>query len=207
MKYGKRYVVEWSPWLLKVILTIVALIFVAGGITGYGVCRISASSKEESTIPTEVVETTEEVTEAPKPEPVYYDCPLSHELQDYIRGLCEKNEIPMSLVIAMIEVESSFRPNVVSKTNDYGLMQINEINHPRFQEEFGVTDFFDPFDNVLCGITMIAEHYHRYLTLDKALMAYNLGGAKARMFWDEGIYETNYSRKVKATMEVYDAQI
>ena len=101
------------------------------------------------------------VVETIEPTVFYYDCPLSHDLQDYIRKLCEENKVSMSLVIALIESESSFRMNVVSNTNDYGLMQINEINHEWLSEEYGITDFLDPYQNVFCGITILSEHYDR----------------------------------------------
>lgn len=218
MKYGKRYVVEWSPWLFRVIITIVLIIFTAGGVTGYIIGRFSTPNEEkpievtvESTT-TEVAETTDTTTEvttskAVEPDEVYYDCPLSHNLQDYIRELCEKNEIPMSLVIALIRVESSFRTNAISDTGDYGLMQINKINHEWLFEEYGVTDFFDPYENVFCGITILTQHYKRFQDVDKALMAYNLGATGARRLWDAGIYETSYTQKIRTAMEVYENEI
>ena len=218
MKYGKRYVVEWSPWLLRVIITIVVIIFTAGVIMGYGISRVATSNDEkpiEVTVEnttTEVAETTHTTTEvttskAVEPDEVYYDCPLSHSLQDYIRELCEKNDIPMSLVIALIRVESSFLVNTISDTGDYGLMQINKINHEWLFEEYGITDFLDPYENVFCGITILTQHYNRFQDVDKALMAYNLGATGARRLWEAGIYETSYTQKIKAAMEVYENEV
>ena len=65
----------------------------------------------------------------PEPQVFYFDIPLSEELQDYIREKCSEYEVPMELVIALIDKESSFRSDVVSTTNDYGFMQINQCNH------------------------------------------------------------------------------
>lgn len=62
----------------------------------------------------------------PEPQVFYFDIPLSEELQDYIREKCSEYEVPMELVIALIDKESSFRSDVVSTTNDYGFMQINQ---------------------------------------------------------------------------------
>lgn len=160
----------------------------------------------EITEVTEMVEVTEitEVREVPKR---YYDCPLSHELQDYIRELCDENGVPMSLIIAMIEVESSFKANVISDTDDWGLMQINKINHDWLSEKYGITDFLNPYQNVYCGIMMISQHYNNYQDVDKSLMAYNLGAAGAKRYWNNGIYETSYSRKIQSVKEVYDNEI
>ena len=214
MKYDKRYVVKWMALF-------VLIVFVAGEITGYtiGIATASKRSNESSAPSTQsttveassvkvTYETTEIATsEVVEPAEIYYDCPLTHDLQDYIRELCEKNEIPMSLVIAMIEVESSFRTNAVSSTSDYGLMQINKINHEWLSEKYGITDFLDPYQNVLCGITMLSQHYNRFQDMDKSLMAYNLGATGAKRMWDKGIYETSYTRKIKTVMEVYENEI
>lgn len=217
MKHEKRYVVKWMALL-------VLIVFVTGELTGYtiGIATASKRSNESSTpstlsttievvksLPVEVTYETTEIApiEVVEPVKVYYDCPLNYDLQDYIRELCEKNEIPMSLVIAMIEVESSFRTNVVSSTSDYGLMQINKINHEWLSKKYGITDFLDPYQNVLCGISIIAQHYHRYENVDKSLMAYNLGTTGAKRLWDKGVYETSYTRKIKTVMEVYENEI
>ena len=139
--------------------------------------------------------------------PIYYDCPLDNKVQDYIRTMCEVKNLPMSLVLAVISVESSFRPWVISSSNDYGLMQINVINHGRFSEEYGITDFLNPCLNAFCGITLLAEHYNRYQDESKALMAYNLGTAGAKRLWGSGIYETSYTRKVISIKEEFDNEI
>lgn len=137
----------------------------------------------------------------------YYDVPLSLELQDYIRSLCDEKGVPMSLIMAIIEVESYFRPDLISGTNDYGLMQINICNHDWLREKHGITDFLDPFQNVLCGITILADHYNRFGDVDKALMAYNLGANGAKKKWNNNIFETRYTEKVNSAWEGYKDEI
>lgn len=150
---------------------------------------------------TDVVETT---TAEAKIENIYYDCPLSHDLQDYIRELCSENGIPMSLVIAMIDVESSFNPDAISSTDDFGLMQINRCNLGWLRTQ-GVTDIFDPYQNVYAGILILSQCYNG--NMSKALMEYNLGAGGASELWNEGVYSTYYSRLVLETKEVYDEQV
>ena len=140
-------------------------------------------------------------------EEVYYDCPLDFEFQNYIRKICEANDVPMTLILAMISAESSFRPNIISKTNDYGLMQINVVNHDWLSETYGITDFLDPHQNVFAGIQMYLKYYHKYGEVNMALMAYNHGEAGAKRMWDKGIYETDYTRKVINTKESFDDEI
>ena len=148
MKYGKKYEVKWTPQLVRQIVLVALAIFIVGGVVGYTIRAVSAKSTPtvEVVEPTLSVETTEVTTsERVEDIKVYYDCPLSHDLQDYIRTLCGNYGVPMSLIIAMIDVESSFRADVISKTNDYGLMQINIINHEWLREEYDITDFLDPY--------------------------------------------------------------
>lgn len=224
MKNSEIIRLRWSPRLKWTILLFLLVVFFIGTVIRFAVGRVSASNVPqeddkpniESTSPQTTVDPTvsiqdnivsvvHPVTDPTEPPVQYYDVPLSEDLQDYIRTLCEENDVPMSLIIAMIEVESSFRPNVISGTSDYGLMQINKINHEWLREEFGITDFLDPYQNVFCGITIIAGH------LDKtdgdiplALMIYKCGATGAKRLWDKGIYSTSYTEKILAAMEVYD---
>lgn len=167
---------------------------------------VSIPSTEEAVSEYVTEAQTEEVPPTQE-EPMYYDCPLSHDLQDYIREQCERQGISMSLVIALIEVESSFQADVISQSDDYGLMQINVINHGWLYEEYGITDFLDPYNNILCGITILSQHYERYGDETKALMAYNMGATGAKRNWDRGIFETTYTRKIQSAKERYDLEI
>ena len=146
---------------------------------------------------------TPEVTEQVE-EKVYFDIPLSKEMQDYIRSNCEKYDVPFELVIALIDVESSFRETVVSSTNDYGLMQINKVNHEWLKDELGLTDMLDPYQNILAGTYIIGLQLN---ATDGdpvlALMRYNCGAAGARRLWDQGIYSTAYTDKVMTAYQSY----
>lgn len=125
-----------------------------------------------------------------------YDVPLDHDLQEFIYQQCCQYDIPMELVLAMIEKESSYRADVISKTNDYGLMQINLCNHSWLRKELGIQDFLNPRDNVTAGIYMLNQNLDTYGDTNKALMAYNMGAAKASRLWNQGIYSSKYSRSV-----------
>lgn len=170
------------------------------------------TSPNESTTPlaspVDPIETIEPVVtpleERPNEEIEYLDIPLSHELQDYIRDLCNSYDVPFELVIALIDVESSFCPNIVSRTNDYGYMQINIHNHEWLSEELGITDFLDPKQNILAGIYILSSQLEATngdpVT---ALMRYNCGATGAKRLWAQGIYSTSYTDKVMAAYEVY----
>ena len=165
----------------------------------FGFCIGKAAAYNE--VP-EVKTAVETVVEAEEPveEVKYYDCPLDHGLQDYIRTLCEENNVPMDLVIAQIQIESGFRADCISGTGDYGLMQINRINHKWLKAEYGITDFLDPYQNVFCGIKILAGHLKDCGSVEKALMSYNMGTAGAERLWKQGIHTTKYVEKVKSAM-------
>ena len=134
----------------------------------------------------------------------YMDVPLSKELQDYIYNTCQAYGVPQKLVVAVIRVESNFRADAVSGTSDYGLMQINKINHEWLRNELGVTDFLDPQQNVLCGVYILSSHLKATEgDIPLALMRYNCGATGAKRLWEQGVYETAYSRKVMSAYNEY----
>ena len=120
---------------------------------------------------------------------------LDEKYQSYIYDLCEKYGIAgyEQLVLAMFYAESSYRFDVVSKSNDYGIAQINICNHDWLREELGVTDFLDPEQSMECGVYLIAGHLaNNGGDIQKALVAYNMGQSKV----NAGIEESAYSRRV-----------
>ena len=125
-----------KAWVKRNILWLfqlgIILISMALGAIGHKVLTTTGGKEISQSVTTAVITTpvlTPETVIDTEPVTVYFDVPLSKELQDYIRNLCDEYGIPIELVIAIIDVESTFRANVVSKTNDYGLMQINKCNH------------------------------------------------------------------------------
>lgn len=134
----------------------------------------------------------------------YFNVPLSHSLQQYIYEICADNDLSVSLVIALIDQESNFNPECVSDTNDYGLMQINECNFQWVKEDYNSVDMFNPYQNVYCGINILAGYLHKYDDdYTKALMCYNLGEYGASKAWENGIFCTEYTKAVETKWEVY----
>ena len=134
----------------------------------------------------------------------YFNVPLSHSLQQYIYEICADNDLSVSLVIALIDQESNFNPECVSDTNDYGLMQINECNFQWVKENYNSVDMFNPYQNVYCGINILAGYLHKYDDdYTKALMCYNLGEYGASKAWENGIFCTEYTKAVETKWEGY----
>ena len=134
----------------------------------------------------------------------YFKVPLSHSLQQYIYEICADNDLSVSLVIALIDQESNFNPECVSDTNDYGLMQINECNFQWVKEDYNSVDMFNPYQNVYCGINILAGYLHKYDDdYTKALMCYNLGEYGASKAWENGIFCTDYTKAIETKWEEY----
>lgn len=134
------------------------------------------------------------------------ECGLPVELQEYTYYLCEAYYIDFEFVMALMYVESSFRADVVSGTNDYGLLQINKCNHKQLQENLGVTDFLEPYQNIRAGLYILRGLFEKYDEPALVLMAYNMGEYGASVLWENGVYETTHSLKVLAQAEIYENQ-
>lgn len=136
-------------------------------------------------------------------EKCYYDIPLSHQLQDVVFVEADRWNVPPELLLAMMDQESDYRTDAISSTGDFGIMQINQINHQRLRYEIGVTDFMDPSQSIACGAYMIGELLDKYDgDLHHALTAYNRGESGAQTYYRRnGTYETEYSRNIVETYE------
>lgn len=135
---------------------------------------------------------------------IYYDVPLNFEVQDYMFEQCEKFDVPVELVLAVIKKESNFKADAISKTSDYGLMQINKVNHKWLKKELGVTDFLDAKQNILCGVYILSGHLKSTNgNIHKALMQYQFGIAGAKRLWRKNIYSSKHSRNVVKVYKQY----
>lgn len=129
-------------------------------------------------------------------EPV--DKPMEVEYQRFLYCMAEKYDLDFYLLVALIETESDFRADLISETNDYGLMQINKMNHEWLSKELDITDFLDPYQNMKAGCYVLSKLMDSCDgNVTKALMSYNMGYEEADTLWKNGIYSTKYSDKVE----------
>lgn len=167
----------------------------------------SEDTTEESEEPEAISEEeSEEVTSVVEILPPRIDCRLDDATQQMILERCEELDLDFAFVMAVIFRESSFRPNADSGSS-VGLMQINRVNHDWLSKELGITDFFDPEQNVKAGTYMLRQLFEKYEDAGMVLMAYNMGESGARKLWNKGVYTTDYAESVFQQADIYNQEI
>jgi len=184
---------------------ILVLLVLIGGVLGFFLAKLTTPPQETITV-TKTVEVPSYKSNVlvDTADVFLFDVPLSDSLQRYIYEICADENVPVTLVMAMIEHESGFDPEAVSPTDDYGLMQINAVNHEWLKEEYRCADMMNPYQNVFCGISIISSYIDKYGELDKALMAYNMGNYGAQKAWKNGVTSIAYSEEILSLMKEYE---
>lgn len=184
---------------------ILVLLVIIGGVLGFFLAKLTTPPQETITV-TKTVEVPAYKSNVlvDTADVFLFDVPLSDSLQRYIYEICADENVPVTLVMAMIEHESGFDPEAVSPTDDYGLMQINAVNHEWLKEEYRCADMMNPYQNVFCGISIISSYIDKYGELDKALMAYNMGNYGAQKAWKNGVTSIAYFEEILSLMKEYE---
>lgn len=132
--------------------------------------------------PLELGESPPERSRAHDESPAFFGQPRSRRLsadlsrRPYARLVeqaAERHGVDPRLVHALIEVESSYRPHVVSGAGAMGLMQLM----PGTAKRYGVADPLDPEDNIEAGtrhIRALLDEFGPLFELD-SLAAYHAG--------------------------------
>lgn len=137
----------------------------------------------------------------------YHDIPEKYErtggyfpekMQCYTYILCKQYGVDYSLIVALIERESSYVFDKVGDDgNSVGYMQIYESAHTDRMEKLNCTNLMNPYQNVKVGIDYLAELIEKYGTVQDALAAYNYGERGAREhLWNNGIYIYSYNEGI-----------
>ena len=157
----------------------------------------SEEAEMKMTVKKDVV-ATEALMETEEEAPSYQSdaVPLNHDTQAQVLGWCEEYGVPYSVALAVIEAESSFRPDA-ENGSCYGYMQINSINKSWLFQEIGVTNLEDPLQNLHSGIYMLGDLYGKYGDWHKVLVCYNCGETGAyNHYFSQGLTSSGYSRHV-----------
>lgn len=118
----------------------------------------------------------------------------STKYSSIIEEMSQKYNVPESLINKVIEAESSFNPNVTSSAGAQGLMQLM----PQTAKHLGVTNPFDPRENIEGGVKYLKQMVDQFGNWRLALAAYNAGPGNVRKYGGIPPFEEtqNYVKKI-----------
>lgn len=113
------------------------------------------------------------IPETPLPSPPQVrELTAPGSIDTIIQKASHRYGVDAGLIKAVVKAESNFNPKAVSSAGAQGLMQLM----PATARQLGVTNAFDPEQNVMAGTRFLKELLERYNgNMDAALAAYNWG--------------------------------
>lgn len=99
-------------------------------------------------------------------------------LRSMIRDAALQNGVDENLFESLVAAESSFDPNARSRAGAMGLTQLM----PSTAKSLGISDPFDPAQNLNGGAKYLASMLQRFGRADLALAAYNAGPGKVEEY-------------------------
>lgn len=116
------------------------------------------------------------------------------KINRYTKEICKSYNIKPALVESIIFYESAYQIEA-SNGNCVGLMQVSTYWHASRAKQLGITDFYEPYSNILVGVDYLSELFRTYKDPALVLMVYNMGQAKAVPLYKKGII-SNYARLI-----------
>ena len=104
--------------------------------------------------------------------------------QNALEKYCEKYDVPIHLVLHLVQVESEWNPTCVGPINsngsrDFGLGQINSDNIASFSKQYysgkEPFDVFNPIHNLEVTVRYLRDLYITHSSWSDAVCAYNAG--------------------------------
>ena len=93
------------------------------------------------------------------------------DIQQLVIDSATKYGVPVNIALAQAKAESNFNPLAVSSAGAQGVMQLM----PATARELGVSNVFDPVENIDAGFRYLRQQYDRFGDWALALAAYNAG--------------------------------
>jgi len=137
--------------------------------------------------------------------------PLSKDLQKFLYNKCEESGVDYKLALALMATESDYKNGYVSDSNDYGLFQINKINHKWLAEKVGTPNTpLDPYVNIQWGVSMLKDLTATYIDTysgdklkEAVLSSYNKGIAGYKEYGPATRYIARFDKKTKWIASVW----
>lgn len=108
---------------------------------------------------------------------------------------CHGANVDYPTVLAIIEAETGYKNDAISKSGAVGYMQVIPSWHGERIERMHA-DVSNPVDNIIIGIDYLSELQTHCKDENYLLMSYNMGLSEATRLWKSGVYSTEYSRYI-----------
>ena len=121
-------------------------------------------------------------------------------LEELFQKASDTYGVSTDLLKAVAKQESSFNPNATSKCGAQGLMQLM----PKTAESLGVTDAYDPEQNIMGGAKYLSQLLKKYEgNVSYALAAYNAGSNNVAKYGGIPPFKEtqNYVAKITESLE------
>ena len=108
-----------------------------------------------------------------------------------INSISKRNGVDPRLTTAIIAIESSGDPNVCSKVNACGLMQLKK----GAAKDVGLKgDIKHPWNNIWAGTKYLArlKHHHKFRTTEEQALAFRVGPGRARNLLNSGFKPSDH---------------
>ena len=156
-----------------------------------------------------------DLTQLEKAQEISDATPLDYESAVALVKYADIYDIPYSLVLSIIDVESNFEKDLVGMSQDRGYMQIIPVTEKylatTFGDELGLTydpnRIFEPEYNLALGIKFLDVLMNDYgADYERILSVYNRGAGNLSKYYSAyKTYSTSYSRKVLSNETLYVA--
>ena len=123
------------------------------------------------------------------------------QIDSLIEKYANEAGLDPNFVKAVVKAESSFNPNATSSCGAQGLMQLM----PATAASLGVSNAYDPEQNIKGGVKYLKQMYDQFGSYDLALAAYNAGPGAVQKYGGIPPYsETqNYVKKINQFWNEY----
>ncbi len=123
----------------------------------------------------------------------------SHSFRPLIHQAALNAKLDPLLFEAIVQTESDFNPKLISRAGAMGLSQLM----PENVKELGITDPFDPAQNLNGGAKHFAQMLGKFKDIRLALAAYNAGPGAVKKYQGIPPYKEtqNYVKKVTSRFQ------
>ncbi len=100
------------------------------------------------------------------------------KISPYVNKTAKKYGMDPAFIHAIISAESAYKPNATSHAGAMGLMQLMPFTAKRF----GVSNAYDPYQNIDAGTRYLRLLYDEFGSLELAAAGYNAGEGSVRKY-------------------------